>query len=193
MSELEEIKLILKELAISQKETETKFKETDAKFKETDKKIANIGKQIGGIGEKFGYFTEGLALNSMEKILFEKFKVDHVSPRVKVKDENSNQIIAEIDVFGYCNSEINNAVLVEVKSNLNLKHIEEFENLLKSFDSLFPEHKGKNVYGIISTPTNFNQSIKEYLKRLGIHTATIHDDAFHLNEDKDFIAKNYKK
>lgn len=47
--------------------------------------IKELGQQIGGLGDKFGYFTEGMALPSMERILTEQFGMSVIMPRVRVR------------------------------------------------------------------------------------------------------------
>ncbi|WP_223342492.1 MULTISPECIES: DUF3782 domain-containing protein [unclassified Synechocystis] len=82
----DEVWQLLGELVQTQKETERlmreKSQETDRRFQETDRQIQELGKQIGGLGKKFGSFTEGLALPSMETILYEKFAMEVVTPSV---------------------------------------------------------------------------------------------------------------
>jgi len=190
----EEIKLLFKETDARFKESNAEFleyrKETEKIFREMGKKIANQGKQIGGIGNKFGHLVEGLAYTSVEKILRDIYGIDHITARLKVYDK-TNIEIAEVDVFGYCNSTINNAVLVEVKSNLKPEEVEEFVAVLEKFNTLFPEHKGKNVYGIIATPIIFDDSLKKRIKSLGIGTATISNETFTMAK-ADRPSKNWK-
>lgn len=99
----EEVWAILREVAQSQKETDRKFqetekllqelaqsqRETDRKSREADRKIKQqfkeLGQQIGGLGDKFGYFTEGMALPSMERILTDRFGMTTVMPRVRTQ------------------------------------------------------------------------------------------------------------
>jgi hypothetical protein len=50
----------------------------------------------------------------MTKILRERFKMEVISPSVRV---SKNGIDAEIDVLAYANSSINEAYVVEVKSH----------------------------------------------------------------------------
>ncbi|MCF7988048.1 MAG: DUF3782 domain-containing protein, partial [Methylovulum sp.] len=87
----DELKQLVASLAIAQKKTDKQFKETDKQIKKTDKQIKEtskqlkeLGQQIGGLGKKFGSFTEGLALPSMTKILRERFKMEVISPSVRV-------------------------------------------------------------------------------------------------------------
>jgi hypothetical protein len=210
MDTLEEIRLIMKENALTMSEHASAMvelrktqaehasamvelrinqAETGKMLRDLGKKIAEQGKQIGGIGNKFGHLVEGLAYSSAERILREMYQIDHITARLKVYDKN-NMEIAEVDVFGYCNSTVNNAVLVEVKSNLRPEEVNEFVEVLDKFSTLFPEHKDKNVYGIITTPVIFDEGLKKRVKNLGIGTATIADETFTM---LDIPAKNWKK
>jgi hypothetical protein len=208
----EEIRQLLRELVISQQETDAKFKETDAKFKEsatefkelretikelaedsktTERKIKEQGKQIGGIGERFGYFTEGLAINSMERILRRQFQADHITPRAKVYDKQGN-IKAEYDVLAYCNSDTNTVVVVEVKSTLRPQYVTEFEKVLQEFKALNSEHSDKKLYGILTFIGNFDKDLEKHCHTKGIYTATIHNEIFKLNNGLSaFTPKNF--
>jgi hypothetical protein len=201
----EEIRQLLRELVISQQETDAKFKETDIKFKETDaiikelaeeskkteRKIKEQGKQIGGIGERFGYFTEGLAINSMERILRRQFQADHITPRAKVYDKQGN-IKAEYDVLAYCNSDTNTVVVVEVKSTLRPQYVTEFEKVLQEFKALNSEHSDKKLYGILTFIGNFDKDLEKHCHNKGIYTATIHNEIFKLNNGlSTFTPKNF--
>ncbi len=92
---------------------------------------------MGGIGEKFGSFTEGLAYPSLRKILFQHYGIDNTSANVLKKFPNGSEV--ELDAFGYTNGSINNAVVVEVKSHLQSKHIYSFVQLLSNFKIYFPK------------------------------------------------------
>lgn len=192
MDILEEVKQILREVAISQRETAERFKETDAKFKETDatvkelvasqkateKRFKELGKQIGGIGEKFGSFTEGLAYPSLRKMLKNKYSIDNTMPNFQKRFADGSEI--ELDVFGYTNGNINNAVIVEVKSHLQSKHIYSFAELLANFKTNFPEFGDKHLYGILATVRNVSKELREEIKENGLSLAIIHDDIFDL-------------
>jgi hypothetical protein len=65
--------------------------------KETARQIRQVNKQMGELGNKFSSFAEGMALPSMEKILYQDFGMDIVSPRAKAKKKNGR--ILEIDVL----------------------------------------------------------------------------------------------
>jgi len=179
-----------KELQKSQKETDRQMKETDRQMKETGKKIKEIGKQIAGIGDKFGYFAEGMALPSMEKILIEKFKMETISPRVRFRNKKTGEEI-EIDVLAYANSDVNEVYVVEVKSKLRKEGIEQTKKILDNFFKFFPEHKGKKLFGILAAIDAAPRDLKEEVLNQGIYYAEICDDVFSLKVPNGFEAKSW--
>ena len=208
-----ELKELVASIAIAQKETDKRLskrieetdkrlskriEETDKRIEETDKRIEKIdlqlskqikalGKQIGGLGQKFGSFTEGLALPSMQKILQHKFKVEVVSPSVRV-NKNGKEI--EIDVLAYANSSINEVYIVEVKSHLREDGIKQLQSIMNNFREFFPEHSDKKVFGVIAA-VDMSKRLKQRLLSLGFYTAKIKDDIFSLDVPDDFRAKAY--
>jgi len=164
-----------------------RFKETDERFKETDKQLKELGKQIGGLGNKFGGFTEGMAFPSMQKILTEKFKMEFVGPRIRVR-KNGETI--ELDVLAYANSGIDEVYVVEVKSHLREEHLQELLKILERFPRFFPEHKDKALYGIIAA-VDVPDEVKKRVLDAGLYLALIRDDTFAMDVPKGFKAKRF--
>ncbi len=193
-----ELKELVASIAIAQKETGRQLKETDKQLKEsldlsdkrqqkTDRQIRELGKQIGGLGQKFGSFTEGLALPSMQKILQGQFKMEVISPSVRVKKGNEE---IEIDVLAYANSIVNEVYIVEVKSHLREEGIIQLQKMMKKFRHFFPEHQDKKLYGILAS-VDMSLELKQKILSLGFYTANIKEDIFSLNVPNDFKAKAY--
>jgi hypothetical protein len=155
--------------------------------KETDKQIKQVNKQLGELGNKWGTFTEGMAMASLERILFENFKIPAVSQRVR-KRLNGESI--EIDVFGYENSLVNTAVVVEVKSHLRDDAYEQIEQTMTNFPKFFPDHADKKLYGIIAC-VHAPDSIRNVLRKKGIYLAVLHDDIFELYPFQNFTPKDF--
>lgn len=176
MEELAEIRLILKELALSQIETDAKFKELQLAQKATDKQLRELGKQIGGIGERFGSFIEGLAYPSMRKVLYKQYGIDNTVANYLRNLPNGREI--ELDAFGFTNGSVNNAVVVEIKSNLQSKHIYAFKERLQNFKYDFPDFANKHLYGILTTPKVVSRELKNEVFSEGIHLAIVHDEIF---------------
>jgi len=186
----QELRDLVASLAVAQKETNDQMralqKETDRQLRETDrqltKQIKELGKQIGGLGNKFGSFTEGMAFPSMEKTLRKRFGMEVVSPRVKnIKGDK----ILEIDVLAYANSEKNEVYVVEVKSHLHHRELDQVLKTMEEFPKFFPEHKDKKLYGIVAA-IDVSEEMKQQVLEKGLYLALIHDDLFTLKIPKNF-------
>ena len=185
-------------------DTDRQFRETDRRMvksrEETDRRIVKsqervekelkeLKRQIGGLGNKFGSFTEGLALPSMEKILRQRFHMENISPRVRVK---RNGRWLEIDVLAYANQKIHAAYVVEIKSHLREDGIQQVLATLHNFPEFFPEHVDKDLYGIIAS-VDVSEPMRERVWNEGLYLAHIQDDHFELQEIEGFHARRFNR
>jgi len=175
---------LLAELTATQKETDRQLKELG---KQTDRQLKELGKQIGGLGAKFGSFTEGLALPSMETILRQRFGMEVISPSVRVSKEGKH---IEIDVLAYTNGNLNTAYIVEVKSHVREDSITQLKSILQRFRTFFPEHKDKQLYGILAA-VDMSPELRQKTLQEGFYVARIHDQVFELDTPKNFQPQNY--
>ena len=179
------------ELTSAQKETDLQLKETDRQLKElgkqTDRQLKELGKQIGGLGSKFGSFTEGLALPSMEKILRQHFGMEVISPSVRASKAGQH---IEIDVLAYTNGELNTAYIVEVKSHAREESITQLKSILERFRTFFPEHKDKQLYGILAS-VDMSPELRQKTLEEGFYVARIHDQVFELDTPENFQPQRY--
>ena len=182
---------LLAELTTSQSELTAAQKETDRQLKElgkqTDRQLKELGKQIGGLGAKFGSFTEGLALPSMETILRQRFGMEVISPSVRVSKEGKH---IEIDVLAYTNGDLNTAYIVEVKSHAREDSITQLKNILQRFRTFFPEHKDKQLYGILAA-VDMSPELRQKTLQEGFYVARIHDQVFELDTPENFQPQSY--
>jgi hypothetical protein len=165
----------------------SKFQETDREFKKTGKMIEELGRQIGGLGDKFGYFTEGMALPSMERILTEQFGMTTVMPRVRTRLGGE---AIEIDVLAYANGELNQAMVVEVKSRVKAEAVQQLRKLVERFRQFYPEHKDKSVVGVLAG-IDWDRGVEDEARDAGFLTASIHDEIFALNVPEGFAARRW--
>jgi len=179
-----ETDLQLKEVSQAQKETDRQLKELG---KQTDRQLKELGKQIGGLGAKFGSFTEGLALPSMEKILRQRFGMEVVSPSVRASKEGKHM---EIDVLAYTNGNLNIAYVVEVKSHAREDSITQLKSILQRFRTFFPEHKDKQLYGILAS-VDMSPELRQKTLQEGFYVARIQDQVFELDTPDNFQPQSY--
>jgi hypothetical protein len=175
------------ELTAAQKETDLQLKEVSQAQKATDRQLKELGKQIGGLGSKFGSFTEGLALPSMEKILRQRFGMKVVSPSVRASEDGKH---IEIDVLAYTNGNLNTAYIVEVKSHVKEDSITQLKSILQRFRTFFPEHKDKQLYGILAA-VDMSPELREKTLQEGFYVARIHDQVFELDTPENFQPQSY--
>ena len=168
-------------------ETNQRFQEADRRLQKTERMIEELGRQIGGLGDKFGYFTEGMALPSMERILSEQFGMTVVMPRVKIRQKDET---IEIDVLSYANGEVNTAMLVEVKSRVKREAIGQFRRIMEQFREFFPEHREKRLLGILAG-VDWDRGVEEEAQDAGFLTASIHDEIFELTAPAGFKARHW--
>ena len=156
-------------------------------MKETDRQLSGLGQQIGGLGEKFGYFTEGLALPSMERILAERFGMTFILPRAQIRKNGKTM---EIDVLAYANDDINLVIAVEVKSRVKMGAIKQLRKLITRFRELSPEHGDKGMIGIL-TGVHWEREVAEKARKVGFLTASIQDGIFEITTPEDFKARGW--
>lgn len=156
--------------------------ETTRNMAETDSQIKQVNKQLGELGNKFGSFAEGMALPSMEKILYQQFKMDVVAPRAKARQNGQT---LEIDVLAYDNGSRNEAYLVEVKSHLTREGIEQMLKTLERFPKFFGAHGQRTIYGIIAA-VDIPDNLRAEVFKKGLYLARIHDGEFELLTPKNF-------
>ena len=190
-----ELKELVASLAIAQKKTDdqlndlrTSVQELRASQAKTDRQINKMSKKIDDLGEKFGGFTEGMAFPSMEKILRERFKMDVVSLNVKTRRNGASM---ELDVLAYSNSGINEVYVVEVKSRLRERGLEQMQHILTHFFEFFPSYKGKKLFGILAVVDAPEELVRQVQKQ-GIYLARIHNDLFELQVTENFVPQAYQ-
>jgi hypothetical protein len=165
--------------------------ELRAMQKETGRIIREIGKQIGGLSNKFGTFTEGLALPSVQTLLFERFDVEDFMPRRRrrVQDET-----IELDALGIVNGSRNEAYIVEIKSHLRADGVDQLLATMAKFRRMFPEYADKKVFGIVVV-ADANADALRVSRNAGLYVITFRDDIMQFEDlfdgDDGFVPKAY--
>ncbi len=189
----EETERVLQRTAVEHGETERVLQQTAVQLRlskeETDRQLRELGKQIGGLGEKFGSFTEGMAYPSLKQILTRNFGATYVSSSAVKRRREGKSL--EIDVFGYANTDKNEAYVVEVKSHLREEGIVQLLNTLAQFPEFFPEHRDKKLYGILAAVAMPEDLAKKVLDH-GIYLARMSGDSFELAVPDDFQPHSFQ-
>ena len=164
-------------------------KAAEAYYKKGEAERKALNKQIGEMHRKWGTFTEALLMPSIEKLLHNKFGIEVTTANLKSHKEDEG---IELDAFGYVNSAINTAVIVEVKSHLRAESITQMLTTMARFNYFFPGHEDKKLYGImacVSAPENLRQELRKH----GIYLALIDDVMLKMKDDKRFVPTDFNK
>ena len=184
----EQIKQISLEMRQSNLEINQQFTERmEISREEVNKQIKQTQKQLGELGNKWGTFAEGMAIESIKKILHDKFNIPVITQNVQ-KRMNGESI--EMDAFGYENSTVNTAVIIEIKSHLREDAVEQIERIMADFPKFFPDHATKKLFGIIAC-VHAPDNIKNILRKKGIYLAVLNDEFFELYDFKNFTPKDF--
>jgi hypothetical protein len=150
--------------------------------------LAESDKQISRFGAKFGGFAEALSLSSMEVVLREQFGIEVIFPSVRIYKKGEEQM--RIDLLAYANAPINTAYVVDVKNHPVEDSITQLKSILQRFRLFFPEHKDKQLYGILAS-VDLSNELRTKILQEGLYVARIHDQVFELDVPDNFQPRIY--
>jgi hypothetical protein len=165
------------------------FREVIARdTREMKRALKHLAEQLGGLGNKFGSYTEGLKVPSLKKILEDKFQAEVLMPRVKVRRGGKTM---ELDLLAYSNGAKNQAHLVEIKSHLDEEGLAQIKKQLADFPKFFPEHREKELYGLLAA-VDFTDAMAKKVIKEGIFLAHVHNEVFRLQVPAGFRPKSFR-
>ncbi len=154
---------LLGELVTAQKETEKRFQEAeirfqeterllkeqsqeaDLRFRETDRQIKLVNRQIGKLGNRLGEFVEWQVRPSVVRLFQERgIDIHELQSDVSVKRIDGG---LEIDLLVVNETEV---VLVEVKSKLSQKDVDEHLERLDKFKRFMPRYQNMRTLGALA-------------------------------------------
>ncbi|MBF0097880.1 MAG: DUF3782 domain-containing protein [Magnetococcales bacterium] len=125
--------------------TERSFRELNEQQKETDRKIKEVSVQIGNLGGRWGEFVEGLIAPACIALFTERgLQVDEVYTRAKKTVAGKRM---EIDILV---ANTVDAVLVEVKSQLQVENVRTHLERIAQFKTFFTRYANCRVYGAVA-------------------------------------------
>jgi hypothetical protein len=166
---IEDIREILKELAQSQQELSQSQQELSQAQqelsqaqKETDKQINRVSQQIGELGNRLGEFVEWQVRPAVVRLFQERgIDVHEFHPGISVKRDNEG---LEIDLLVVNDTD---AILVEVKSKLTQRDVDEHLQRLAKFKRLMPRFRDVKALGAVAAMIVPNE-VGSYACRQGL-------------------------
>jgi hypothetical protein len=131
------------------RETDRRMQETDRflekRFGETDRKLKEVGRQIGGLGGRLGDFVEWMVRPGLVRVFKERGIAVHQTLR-DIELERDGEA-AQIDLLVVNDTD---AVVVEVKSKLDPRDVEEHLERIAKFKRLMPRYADARLLGAIA-------------------------------------------
>ena len=120
-------------------------REMQYQFQEVAQQVKEISVQLGNLGNRLGEFVEEQVMPGALKLIQERgIAVHEIYRRAKVKRAGRE---AEVDLLLVNDQDV---VAVEVKSALNLKHIDQHLKRLNNFRELFRHYAEFRIYGAVA-------------------------------------------
>ena len=200
--DIKETQKNIKDLSISQKELQASQKETDRQMKATFIDLSASQKEMSREIKKaqnlfttqWGRLMESLVEGDLVRLLEEKgVKVQRTSANEKglmsYVDEKGfrQQEQCEIDIIAKNGQEI---VVVEAKTNLTVKDVRKFLDILKRFTRLLPEYRDKKVYGAVAY-LRTQDSSEIYSEKQGLFIIKATGSSANIANQKDFKPKMF--
>lgn len=171
---IDDIQQILKELAQSQQEL-------SQSQKETDKQINRVSKQIGELGNRLGAFVEWQVRPAVVRLFQERgIDVHEFHPGISVNRDNEG---LEVDLLVVNDMD---AILVEVKSKLTHRDVDEHLQRLAKFKRLMPRFRDVNALGAVAAMIVPNE-VASYAYRQGLFVLVQSGENVVILNDSAFI------
>jgi hypothetical protein len=185
MELIEQIQLVLKELAIAQKETEAQIARTDAQMAKSEIRVAKNEEQLkrtmqelSNIGHNNGEFAEYYFYNALSQTkILGSIKYDYVDKNV---GQRSKRLQDEFDIVMYNGNSI---ALIECKYKAHPKDLMLLvESKTKNFKLLNPDYANYSIYCGLASFT-FYPELEEQAKELGVAILKQVGDVMQVNAD----------
>jgi hypothetical protein len=126
-------------------ETERRFRETDRRFQETERYIKRVSKDVGKLSNRLGEFVEWQVRPAVVGLFQDRgIDVHEFHPGVSVQREDGG---LEIDLLVVNETQ---AILIEVKSKLTEKDVDEHLERLGKFKQFMPRYRDVKALGAVA-------------------------------------------
>jgi hypothetical protein len=187
---------LLGELAAAQKETERRFQETDRRFQDSERQFEetrrlikqqnqHLNEQLGKLGNRLGEFVEWQVRPAVLRLFQERgFEVHEIMPEISVQRGEEG---FEIDLL-VVNTTV--AILVEVKSKLSQRDVDEHVERLEKFKRLMPRYGDVQAMGAVAGMV-VPDSVARYAYRRGLFVLAQSGDSVVILNDGNFTPRSW--
>ena len=163
--------------------------ESGRQFDETKKIIAENNRRMGDLSNSFGELAEHLvAPGILQKFRKIGYTVERTSRNIKIENFSDSKIVAEIDVL-LENGDV--AIVVEVKSKLRDKHLDEFLVKMKKLREYADRKQDTRKYiGAIASAIMNDEQRKKIIDE-GIYVIEQIGDTMQITSPEGFVPREW--
>jgi len=191
---IDELKLLMKDVALRFQETDKQIKETDkqiketnSQIKETDKKFDRLFGKIHELDRNWGKLVEALVAPSVAE-QFRQHNIPIIGSYQRVERQVNNQRI-EIDILL---KNKNVLIAVEVKTTLRVENVNEhISKHLMPFKTFFPEYSDHKVLGAMAY-IHVEENADRYAYKKGLYVLTFSEgNIVEIKNDTHFVPNEW--
>jgi hypothetical protein len=188
---LEDVWQLFKEVAEAQKIGEQRFRETERflkqQSKETNRKIQEVTIQIGHLTNRLGEFVEEMVRPAIVRLFREQgIIINQVLSNIIAYDAQG-AVINEVDLLAV---NTNVVIVVECKSKLSIKYVNDHLKRLKTFKSNFSQYANYKILGAV-TGMVLPDEVAAYAYRKGLFVLAQSGNAIAVRNDSKFKPKEW--
>jgi hypothetical protein len=192
---MDELKAIVANLADAHAKTEAAHAKTEASIdrltaenQKIFRAVLELSRNMGGLNNSFGFLVEVVvipkmraAVNAIGKHTFDRVLVDKKISAFVAGEKNT---IGEIDMFLFSDADAE-AMVVEIKAQLNTSHVEERLKRLQKFREYEEEAeiKGKKLFGAVAA-IYIDPRAKALALKNGLYVVEIREEEDKLDIEK---------
>lgn len=171
---------LIKQIA---RDNATRSRETERRFRETD---VALRRMAGQFTSQWGKMIEALVEPDALRIFRDRGVDVHRTHRRSESQVNGETM--EVDLILEDDTEI---VVVEVKSTLKVRHVNELLADLDRFTYFFPRYAGQHIYGAVAGLT-FAEDADRYAYRQGIYVVSVTGEGLtQIRNDQAFAPRDF--
>ncbi|MGA0198426.1 MAG: DUF3782 domain-containing protein [Prochlorotrichaceae cyanobacterium] len=168
----------------AQAEAERRAAEWEREFAayraENDRIIKRLEKSMDGLTSRWGRFVENIVAPAVLRLFQARgFQVQEVHQRMRSGRGSRN---LEIDIF-VVDDDV--AIVVEVKSRLTQKQVQQVLNTLSHFKTSFPHYANYQIYGAVAA-IEIDKDVDTYAYNQGLFVIKQSGDSVKISNDNDF-------
>lgn len=183
---LDEVWKLIRENSEQMKDTDRRMKETSEQMKDTDRRLKELSRQVGNLSSRWGEFVENVVAPGCARVFRERGIPVHVVARRQKAYADDGRTM-EVDILVDNTDQV---MVVEVKSHLTVRDVQDFMVRLGEFKAFFPRYAGVRVLGAVAGVVSEGKA-EEFARNQGLFVIVQSGETIRLDNPPDFVPRSW--